>query len=313
MRYYDITVTDPTSGAVVKRWASHTNGVFNPGAQNIEFDILSGPYDDPMGPQALQIEGVSLQDLGSAQDFTGLQKGLPLANPAQAGGITKGTIWQSFGNWQGTEMALNFVITPSAYSYDNPGNIVLNWKAGTQLSNSLANTLSIAYPNYPVTINISPKFVASADQIGNWPSLEGLAQAIAGMTAGQLSAGDPGVVITLQSGKLVVYDSTYAPGVIQLSFTDLVGQPTWIAANTIIFKLVLRGDISLGSLVQLPPKMQNAPGMALTSAESFPSNLKYKTSFNGVFRVISNRHVGNYRSSDGAAWTTILTCVPING
>ena len=139
-------------------------------------------------------------------------------------------------------MALNFVITPSSFSYDNPGNIVLDWKKGTSLVTALTNTLKIAYPDYPVAMNISNR-VPSADSIGQWSSLELLAQNVKTLTQDQLSAGDPGVSITLQNGKFNIYDSSYTPKVKQIEFTDLVGQPTWIAANTIIIKLVLRGDI----------------------------------------------------------------------
>ena len=333
MRYYDCTITNP-DGSIFRRWASHTKGVFDPAAQNVEFDIITTLYSTPSGAQSFEIEGVALTDLGNASEFApqyentgaldpskqktftlmaGMQKGLPLANPLQIGRITRGTIFQSFGNWQGTEMALNLVIVPSVYSYDNPGNIVLHWKNGTTLESALRNALSIPYPakDYPLSINISPTFVATADVVHKSASLEDLAQTVQTLTEGKLSPNDPGVMISLQNGLLNVYDSTYKPKVIQLSFTDLVGQPTWIASKTIIFKLVMRGDISLGSLVQLPAKMQNAPGMALTSAEAYPSSMKYKTLFNGVFRVNAVRHIGNYRSADGAAWVTVLQCVPL--
>ncbi len=43
MRYYDIEITIPAEGASPERtikYSSHKNGVYNPGALMIEFDIL---------------------------------------------------------------------------------------------------------------------------------------------------------------------------------------------------------------------------------------------------------------------------------
>jgi hypothetical protein len=316
-RYYDITLTQPGSSTVVRQWTSHPGGVFNPSAQNIEFDIPVTVYGTPTGGQSITIEGPPLEDLLQASQFTGLyltmkggmQAGLPLANAKQAGIITAGQIFQSFGNWEGTEMTLDFVLNPAQYTLEDPGNIVLNWTANTQLSAALQQTLSVAYPNVPLSINISDQLVQNHDEVHFCSTLDQLAQIVTQITDGNfLGASYTGVSVTVQGGKIVIFDSTYQPETVQLAFTDFVGQPTWIEPNVMQVKLVMRGDIQLGSLVKMPLGLQSTPGIVLTSASSLPSNLKYKTAFQGNFTVIDMRQIGNYRTPDGSSWVTIANC-----
>ena len=124
------------------RWQSFPKGLFHPAAQNIEFDFLTSVDDIPLGGSSLRIEGISLEDVQYGQQFGaqlingqykdgydirvygGMGKGLPLANPAQQGLILSGTIFQSYGNWQGTDMTLDFVISP-AKAFVQPVNLVV--------------------------------------------------------------------------------------------------------------------------------------------------------------------------------------------
>ncbi|HDR9834288.1 TPA: hypothetical protein QDC51_001042 [Burkholderia multivorans] len=239
----------------------------------------------------------------------GMQAGLPLANPKQAGLIAAGQIWQSFGNWEGTEMTLDFVLNPALYTLDEPGNIVLNWTAGMTLAQALKQTLSVAYPTMPALINISDKLVQTHDEVHRCSTLEQLAQLLIEVTQGNFLGSDyAGVQVTIQAGQIVVYDSTYKPNTVQLAFTDFVGQPTWIALNVMQVKLVMRADIQLGSELLMPQGLQNTPGIVLTSSSSLPSSLKYKSAFQGKFSVIELRHIGNFRALDGASWATIANC-----
>ncbi|WP_261524796.1 hypothetical protein [Burkholderia multivorans] len=317
MRYYDITITPEGGTKPFRRWTSHPNGKFDPGALNIEFDIPVATYGTPLGGQSLLIEGVPLEDLLQAQQFAGMnltmkggmQAGLPLANPKQAGLIAAGQVWQSFGNWEGTEMTLDFVLNPALYTLDEPGNIVLNWTAGMTLAQALKQTLSVAYPTMPALINISDKLVQTHDEVHRCSTLEQLAQLLVEVTQGNFLGSDyAGVQITIQAGQIVVYDSTYKPNTVQLAFTDFVGQPTWIAPNVMQVKLVMRADIQLGSELLMPQGLQNTPGIVLTSSSSLPSSLKYKSAFQGKFSVIELRHIGNFRALDGASWATIANC-----
>ncbi|MHB8914732.1 MAG: hypothetical protein ACYC4K_02845 [Thiobacillus sp.] len=303
-----IDVATPRNARIVKEWTTHPKGVYDPGAQNIMFDMLITPYSTPTGGQTITIEGVSLNDLQNSVEFTGLQlqlsagmkKGLPLANPAQSGFIAVGNIFQSFGNWEGTEMTLNFVVYPS--SLEN--NLFLFWEAGTSLASSLLDSLNTAFPLIKKNINISGNLVQSHNEYGAYASLDGFAQAVSGITA----ALGHEVYITFQNGVINVFDDTYQPPPIQLNFTDMIGQPTWIEPNIVQVKLVMRADISVGATVLMPVGMQSVPGQVMTIGNSLPSGLKYKSSFQGKFTVIEMRHIGNLRSSDGAQWSTILNC-----
>ena len=334
MRYYDLIVstlpsvgyqivTAPTSSnpntlsagstvqqtsinsRIVKRWTTHPNGQYDAAAQNIMFDLPILPYSTPSGGQTITIEGVSLSDLQQGTQFAGLQfqlsagmkSGLPLANPKQAGIIAVGTIFQSFANWEGTDMTLDFVVYPAGIE----NNLVLNWPAGTQLSTALQQTLSLGFPGIKIQMNIG-NYVSQHDNSGHYYSLEGLSEAIAQLVP---------VYITFQNGGIVVFDAKYQPSPVQIDFTDFVGQPTWINVNVMQLKLVMRADLSVGSTIKLPPQLSNKPGQVLTRGSSLPSSMAYQTAFNGTFQVIEMRHIGNSRASDGAQWVTLANCVPV--
>lgn len=312
MRYYSLTLTDPNTGKVVKTWESHPNNVFDPQAQNIQFDIPITAMETPIGGQTITVEGVALADLTQAQQYTGLnfslkggmKKGLPLANPLQNGLLCYGVILQSFGNWEGTEMTLDFVVYPSEYSHLNAGNIVLNWPVNTPLSDALMLTLNNGFPGVNVNMNIAKNLITTNDEVGYYPALEGLAQHILEYTTALKNP----VHIVFQNNEIMVYDDTHAPAAKQLNFNDLVGQPTWIAVDVMQIKLVQRGDLSIGSRITMPDGTQNAPGFVTSTQLSKPSNMKYKTTFAGEFVITEMRHLGNYRAPDGASWVTIMNC-----
>lgn len=330
MRYYHIIVSyppDPTvilndgtpvgdnAGKVYRQWSSLRNGVNDAGALNIQVDIQNAAYASPSGYSTIMIEGVALTDLGNSANFAnmsinifgGMSSGLPLANPKQQGLILSGFIFQSFGNWQGTDMSLNFVVAPSPYTLDNPANLTLNWKANTPLDQALTTCLSArgAYPNTPIKINIG-QYVSNHDQIGCYSTLEQLASVLNKLTA---TKDNQGVSIAIQGGSIVIFDGTESQNPVNILFTDFVGQPVWIDVNQIQLKLIMRGDLNLGGYVTLPAKIQNIPGVILTSADAFPSQSRNTMNFNGLFSVSELRHVGNFRSPQGDSWVTIANCL----
>lgn len=317
MRYYEIALTPKGSTTPVTVWSSHPNGTYDPAAPNIEFDMPVLPYGTPSGGQTLTIEGVSLEMISQAKQLAGMnltvkagmKKGLPLANPSQSGVIIAGNIFQAFGNWEGTEMSLDFVLFPAVYDYDNPGNFSFLWKAGSALSDALKATLSIAYPDVPISVNIGSNLVLSNDEVHVCRTLDEFADYIAELTESQFNQS---VSITIQAGKVVVYDKTYQPSSVQIAFTDLIGQPTWIEPQIMQMKTVMRADLQLGSIVTMPQGMQNVPGFVNTTAASLPSSLKYKTTFQNNFLITELRQVGSYRSSDASAWSTIFNCTPVS-
>lgn len=330
MRFYEITLTPPPgSTAAPRTWSSFPGGQFDPGALNVEFDFTIAAYDTPVGGQSITIEGISIADLMQPQQFAprvvngvqqpgmsfelkgGMGPGLPLVNPAQRGTLVKGQIWQSFGNWQGTEMTLDFVINPGGFDSSQPGNFVLNWQQGQPLSSALQNCLSVAYPNVPLSINISPQLVQASTEVHHCGTLEELAQYVREVTNGQfLGQQYSGVRMTMQNGTLSAFDSTWQPPIVQLNFTDLIGQPTWIDVNTVQIPLVMRGDLQIGTAVKMPVGLSGKAGQVLTSGNSLPSSMNYQTTFSGSFLIVEQRHVGNFRSPDGSSWATIINCMP---
>ena len=314
-RYYSLELTPSGATTPIRTWTSHPNGVYDPAALQIEYDALVGPYGTPSGGSTITLHGIPLQDLTQAQQFAGMtlelkagmKAGLPLVNPAQAGTILKGQVFQSFGNWQGIEQTLDFVVIPSAYTTDNPGNFVLTWRAGMSLSDALLQTLDVAYPDTPISINIGSDLVQSYDEIHVCGTLDELSQLVGDITEGVF---DDRVQIGIQGGQIVVWDSTYSPGPIQINFTDLIGQPTWIGINTMQIKTVARADLQMGGIIRMPKGLQNAPGFVTTTqAATLPAGVKYKTTFQDNFSVLELRQIGNFRAPDAAQWATIINCV----
>jgi hypothetical protein len=359
MRFYNLVLTDPTTGKVATRqggagkgtpfiWG--TNGssgsvgaglAYDPGATDIQFDLQVSTYDQPTGGSGLTLYGISLDDLKQANQFAGpspgqglvaslyggMSAGLPLANPKQAGLLTQGVILQSWGNWVGTEMTLDFVLNASAHTPDNPGNIVLNWTKNTPLSQALSNCLSVAFPGVKQNIAISPKLVLTHDEVGFYPSLEALAACIQNVTANQIVSDDyEGVFISYQGGQLYVYDNTVAPKaqMIQIQFNDLVGQPTWRAVNQFQFMTVLRADIQLGSIVTMPQfkttdangktvQLGGLPGTVTTGPTAALNGAKNVPTFQGNFSITQVRHLGHLRAPDGQSWVSVFNAAPYSG
>lgn len=329
MRFYELNLYAPGSTTPARTWTSFPGGKFDPAALNIEFDLAILPYATPAGAQTITIEGVSIADLMQSAQFGprivngvwqqgmtlelkgGMGKGLPLASPEQKGTLLKGVIWQSFGNWEGTEMTLDFIVNPGGFDSDHPGNFVLYWQKGQQLSSALQQCLSVAYPGAPLSINISQLLVQSHDEMHLCGTPEELAQLIQALTNGKFVGTQyPGVTIMMQGGSISVFDTSWQPPVVQINFSDLIGQPTWIDVNTMQVKLVMRGDLQVGTIIKMPAGLSGTAGQVVTAGNSLPSGMNYQTTFSGKFQVIEERHVGNFRSPDGASWATIVNCMP---
>ncbi len=323
-RFYSIVVTPaPTTAQPnpkpIKTWSSFPNGVNDPGALNVQLDLFVMLYGEPDSSNAstITIEGVSLKDMQQAPNYAGMQitvsggmqAGLPLANPKQAGIILQGEIMQSFANWVGTEMTLDFVVSASSYTVSNPGNIVLDWPAGTPLSQVLPITLNTAFPSLQQKINIGTEYVLSHPVLAYYPTLHKLAKAIRSLTN---SIKPPGVRIGINPDNTIfASDGSVTPAVKTLAFTDLIGQPTWYDVNKMTFTTIMRADIQLEDLVLMPPELQNIPGIVATAAASGGgAQLKYQSAFKGKFVIQQIRQIGNFRDANGAAWATVFRAAP---
>ncbi len=315
-RYYDISLSATAGGPATKVWSSYPHGVNDPGALNVEIDVLSSYFGIPagdIGSSTITIEGVSLAELQQAQRFAGqyitlrggMGKGLPLANPQQAGLLLQGQIFESYANWVGTEMNLSFVVVAGGYTIANPGNLVVNWQKGESLEQALATTLSIAYPDYAAPIiQLGKNYAVDYPVVATFPTLHALGKWLKSFTK---TATFSGVDIGKKNGNvIVVSDGSKPTPPVQIKFTDFVGQPKWVGVETMQFVTVMRADLQVNSYVVLPKGLQDAPGIVQTAASSYPSQIDYKTSFQGQFVIQSVRHVGNFRDPQGQSWISVF-------
>ena len=343
-RFYNIVVSPETSapisggapsnnaGAI---WTNYVNGKADLGAQTVELDIVSTTIDQPVSAGSVKIWGISKAQLSQSsnfngaqiQVFAGMQPGLPLATAdfqnGQQGLIAQGVILQAFGNWQGVNQTLDFVIIPSqGNTQTNPGNISFIWKKGTPLSDAIRSILQIAYPTFdPPVINISPNLVRSQDEPFVWNSASQFGNFIKKISQDTIGGNYLGVSIVQDGNHFNVYDGT-SPSqsssagstsqnpsasnvVTAISIQDLIGQPTWLDINVIQFSTVLRADLVMGSLISFPPVSQL---FAITNAQS-NSFARDQNTFNGNWQINFIRHVGNSRAPDAQSWITTFQAV----
>ncbi len=312
MRYYKIAITDPATGKAVRTYTSLLpSGAVNPGALMVEFDIPVAPFFTPIGSAFVRVWGIPRHDISTASDlngktievYGGMSKGLPLANPAQAGLLIRGVIQQAFGNWQDTSQTLDLIITSGGGSLADVKNIVVNWKAGTTLASALAATLATAFPKLARTINISPRLVLNHDEVGYYATLVQFAQYVKTVSIDIVGAGYAGVDMVIHDGSVIAYDGTTAKTPRPIAFTDLIGQPTWIASNQIQFRTALRADLQISDYVKLPPTI-------VTTGASSLSQYRDKLTFQGVFMIDVIRHIGAFRTPDAESWVTTFDCHP---
>lgn len=304
MRYYRIEIGGEGGGSSTV-YTSLVNGQTDPGALNVEFDIPVVAFGAPMGSTGalVRIWGVPLSDLSQSHDlngrkisvFGGMQAGLPLANPQQAGLLTQGVVQQGFGNWLGVNMSLDLLITGAMGNSAAPKNLSLNWKKGDNLATALRSTLSAAFPDYQLQINISDKLVLGSDEPSYFESLPQLASWVYDTSIDIVGGTYAGTSIWFKNNTIIVSDATSQANPKQIEFQDLIGQVTWIGPQEISFSCVMRSDLEVNDFVKLPP------GQIATTAASL-SQFRNQLAFQGVFRISQIRHVGNFRQSDALAW-----------
>jgi hypothetical protein len=337
MRYYSLSLTDPTSGQVWvptptgdgfalqgtgPTFTSYANGATIPGALNIEFDCPITPFNTPQGNTKITVWGVGLKMIGQAANLNGanitlaagMKPGLPLATAAagQAGIIMQGVVFQAYGNWQGVNQTLELICNPGAASYNNQ-DISWAWNAGTSMSSAIYQTLTQGFPAYKANVNVGASLILSNTEPGHYTSLANFAGAINDIS---LKAGIPtygpsyaGVQITIIGNTIYAYDGTSPPKTTQIAFQDMIGQPTWIDAATVNFKTVLRSDIAAGGNTQFPPGIQSPYALTSQAAAVPNAPASSKTAFQGAFTVTEVHHFANFRQADADSWATAFNAV----
>jgi hypothetical protein len=306
MRFYDLSVADPDTGKVIWHYSSGTpSGTFNPNALQIEFDLTVYDYTAASGAW-VQVWGIPLTDIRDSKKFNGktltflggMLKGLPLANPAQQGVLLQGTVFQAIGNWQGVNMTLDFYVQA----------LMQTSTTGNQAPQTPI-TLATAFPSVKQDIKISPNLILGYDEQAFFQNLSQLAAFCKGASQNIINTGGyDGVRITCQNNTFVVRDGTVLPPTKKaIAFNDLVGQITLGDPGTVIVTCVLRGDLTTGDLITLPP------GQVITTSASYAA-FRQGSVFTGDYRIISLRHVGNFRQAQAESWVTVITAVgPLTG
>jgi hypothetical protein len=297
--------------------------VADPGALNIELDVPVTQLAKPQGAARLKIWGVGLPMLGQSSQLAGMNvqlsagmsAGLPLANPAQAGVILRGVVFQAWGSWEGTNQTLDMLILPgppgtTANIFDR--SVSFSWPAGSSLADAINAALAAAMPEFKRQVFIDPRLVLPNDEHGYYANPSQWAGYILGITqplgAQLLGFSYPGVKIVATGDTIYVFDGTQngSSPVVPLQFQDFIGQPTWISGTEIQFNTVLRANIGVGNTVKFPTEILTP--YALTSpAAAVPGNsvpVNSKIAFQGTFTVTDVHHYGNFRDPDGLSWVT---------
>jgi len=312
VRYYDINI-----GNGLRRYTSFPNNVNDPGALRVYLDLNVYDYVSPTGASIVKIMGTPFADLTQSLDLQnksitisgGFQKGLPLANPSQAGLLVQGTIFQAFGNWLGTEMSLDLVLAPPTGTTDAPVNLVVSWQKGQTMASALATAFTTAFPSFKQSINISPKLVLAYSQTGYYKTLAELSASVRVISRAIVGGSYNGVSVAVQGQTITVFDGTSATSPKQIAFNDLIGQPTWLDPGTIQLTMPMRADLRVSDYVKLPPGF-GGPGTTITVPQAL-STLRQGSVFQGTFIVSSLRHVGDSRQPDAQAWVTVANVNPV--
>lgn len=308
MRYYTIIISDAETGEEVRRFSSlNENGLNNPSALNIDLDVPVYSLANPIGAAFIKIWGISIQDIGAAFDlnkqklklYAGMTKGLPLANPEQAGLILEGEIQQAFGNWEDTTQTLDLIVSADGGTNENPKNIILNWAQGVSLAEAIKLTLNTAFPEYTVTIDIDENIKLNQPEVGYFQTISQFAQYVKAVSINIIGGDYLGVEILVRENEFIVFDGSTQQEPLEIDFKDLIGQPTWIGLGQIQFKCVMRADLTVNDYVKLPK------GQQTTTAQSY-SQYKNQTDFKGVFQIDAVRFLGSFRQQDGGSWVTVF-------
>ncbi len=374
MRYYKIIVSDPKTGEVFvpvdagkhpafKRVArsqaastytslnpgasAFTIGGTNPAALAVSLDIVQGVQHMPNADSFVRVQGVGLGTIGQAANlngmniavFGGMARGLPLAKPEQSGLLVGGMIRSSFGNWTGTDQALNLYMqtasspssnqtsgnaataasVPLPSTNEDPANIVWQWTAGQQFKDAVVTALSRAFPKNTIKLAVSPNLAwtsGSADT-GYFATLRQFAEYLNSLSRTIVGGAIPsteiylGVSISLNAGVFRITDGTQPTTAKAVSFFDLIGQPTWVGPTSVQAVCTMRADISPNDYVTLPPLVGTTTAASASQTFNIAPGSQYSTAasgsiFSGTFLVNAIRHVGDSRQADGMAWVTTL-------
>ena len=320
MRYYRITVT-PQQGSFAGIPLTFTTidsvtPYGNYSALQVELDIMQAFLHQPQQLGLVRIKGVVYSDISQASDYNGariqvwvgMSLGLPLANASQQGLILDGTVFQAFGNWQGTNVSLDLVVGPSSFANnnENPANLSWTWYKDTTLQESINQTLSNAYKDIKITGIISPNLKAIQTQTNIFTNLTSFAQNIKGISKSyKIQENYNGVNMVATNNGVFLDDGTVSSTNFSLvNYEDLIGNITYISAAQIQAKIVMRGNLQLLNYIQFP---KGSP-VATVDTKNPLNFYRNEIPFKGIYQISQIHHMGNSRQADANSWVTVLNC-----
>lgn len=334
MRYYEINILDAENN-IIQQYSSLKNGIYNPGCLMVEFDIQRYGESTPAGETHLTIWGIGPKEMQQArqdlygkkiQIFAGMSPGLPLAGKWNRKLAIQGTILQVFGNWQGTELRLDFIIvagpiTENSFGRLGPVKVTFPWSSGRTLSVALTQCF-MTLGGYRPNISVSDRLVINYDRPMFCGSLQELAKDLKAFSLSKIKdRGYSGVEIAIVNGNEIrVWDNDYAnqsdssskygaaarkTSPIQIEFVDLVGQPTWVNFGVVSLICTMRSDIQNGDHILMPKRAR-----PMIQASSY-SQYRDDSAFNGEFMVQSVRLLGNSQQPNAESWVTVIEASPV--
>lgn len=354
MRFYRISFADRATGQLIDKgipaeFSSHDkNGVYNPGALEIEFEIANGWGHMLAAQTHIRIHNPTLSMVEKSIFYNnticviegGFKQGLPLANPKQAGIVGSGVVQNSYANWLGTDLVLDFLLYPSSDFGDVSLNLSANTGPGSPIpisfewsKGSLKDAITNALRPYGITVTgtIRPQLANPPSPIKTWYSnYQSFAQAMQALSqsivdpAAYKTGGTKGNPETTGSGKWQTYygvmmswipnrreiqlnDGTSESGAIALQYGEFVGQPTWLSDSGMLQSVhPMRTDISLGFNIRYP---KNLPTQANPSQITIRDRLI--TPAGAEMWCMGVRHTGRFRDTSPTGWVTYIdACRP---
>lgn len=318
MRYYEIQISpssQSTTAFTPVTFSTLTpNRTDNGSALSVELDIFQYPFHQSTQNGYIKIRGVDFRNLKESANYNfanikiavGMTKGLPYANPKQAGLIIDGTVLQCFGNWQGTEVSLDLIVGPATYNPNLNINLAFDWLKGNTLQSAIELTLQSAYPNVPVYGTLDSTLIYTEDQWGIYQNLLQFSKQM-NIYSKQIIQDEAYLgasIIGTPVGFLLTDGTNPAIETKNIDFTDLVGMVTYIDVATIQIKTIMRSDLNIGDRVKLPD------GTPILNVVNNYSQYRNSISFSKTFLEVTQlRHVGSSRQTDGNSWCTVITAV----
>ena len=326
MRFYNIEIT-PISGDKITYSSLGIGGLNNGSALKVELDLFESLYHQAAPNSMLRIYGVPYKNLGQLGDLNpkydanpikyakikisvGMSKGLPYAQPSQAGLIIDGIIEYAFANWQGAEICLDLIVNSNFGTPYLSTNISWNWKEGDKMQDAVILSLENAYKDSkPVfTGGFSDKLKFTETQPGIYLDIYSFSRYINKTSKAIIQ--DPnyiGATISPTPDGFSLDDGTTSSGnYFPIEYIDMIGNPTWKAAGIIQVKLTMRGDMALNDYISFP-FLTNAVNNAFSTQQ-----VRNQIPFQGYFQIQKLRHVGSSRQPTGDAWCTIVDAIVTN-